>query len=115
MKFDGVVHSHAHILSRLASYEPTIPLLMSTSPFPLHYSLSYRPRNSLEKKASSSSVVTCSSKAGEVIVKGEKTVSKTFTFDKVFDQSSTQMDVYREVVNPIISEVLQGYNCTVFA
>lgn len=75
----------------------------------------FRPRNVAEKKANSCSVVACNSKIGEIVVKSDKTVSKTFTFDKVFDRSSTQIDVYGEVVSPIISEVLQGYNCTVFA
>ena len=41
--------------------------------------------------------------------------SKTFTFDKVFGPDSNQITVYKEVVYPIIEEVLQGYNCTVFA
>ncbi|OQR71667.1 kinesin protein KIF11, partial [Tropilaelaps mercedesae] len=40
---------------------------------------------------------------------------KTFTFDGTFGKDSTQIDVYRSVVQPLISEVLQGYNCTVFA
>ena len=74
-----------------------------------------RPRNSMEKKASSASVVECNRKAGEVCVKGDKMLSKTFTFDKVFDPSSSQIDVYKGVVDPIVREVLQGYNCTVFA
>ena len=64
-------------------------------------------------------VVETHSKKGEVQVKvkdtGEKSSTKTFTFDKVFDPNSTQIHVYKEVVSPIIQEVLQGYNCTVFA
>lgn len=79
------------------------------------HSSSHRPRNASEKKANSASVVDCNSKTGEVHVKGDKMLSKTFTFDKVFGKNSTQVDVYKEVVNPIIYEVLQGYNCTVFA
>lgn len=46
---------------------------------------------------------------------GEKSSTKTFTFDKVFGPKSSQIDVYRGVVSPIIEEVLMGYNCTVFA
>ncbi|VVC37337.1 Kinesin motor domain, conserved site,P-loop containing nucleoside triphosphate hydrolase,Kinesin motor [Cinara cedri] len=50
----------------------------------------------------------------------EKTVladrrTKTFHFDKVFGQNSKQVDVYNSVVYPLIKEVLDGYNCTVFA
>lgn len=46
---------------------------------------------------------------------GEKTTTKTFTFDKVYGTDSRQIDVYRGVVEPLIEEVLMGYNCTVFA
>lgn len=46
---------------------------------------------------------------------GDKTTTKTFTFDKVYGPDSQQIDVYRGVVEPLIEEVLMGYNCTVFA
>ncbi|XP_068081231.1 kinesin-like protein Klp61F isoform X2 [Anabrus simplex] len=41
--------------------------------------------------------------------------SRKFIFDKVFGPSCQQVDVYRTVVSPLVSEVLAGYNCTVFA
>lgn len=40
---------------------------------------------------------------------------KTFTFDAVFSPDSTQADVYNEVARPIVENVLQGYNGTIFA
>ncbi len=46
---------------------------------------------------------------------GEKTTTKTFAFDKVFGPDSSQIEVYKDVVEPIVDEVLMGYNCTVFA
>ena len=46
---------------------------------------------------------------------GGKTTTKTFTFDKVYGPDSKQIDLYRGVVEPLIEEVLMGYNCTVFA
>jgi len=42
-------------------------------------------------------------------------LTKTFQFDRVFGINSQQMDVYRAVVEPLINQVMQGYNCTVFA
>ena len=71
----------------------------------------------MEKKAGSANIVECHSSKGEVHIKQKDVVggTKTFTFDKVFGPSSTQITVYKEVVYPIIEEVLQGYNCTVFA
>ena len=81
-------------------------------------SFSLRPRNSAEKKAGSASVIECHPKRGEMLVRqefGEKSSTKTFTFDKVFSPEATQIEVYSGVVQPIIEEVLMGYNCTVFA
>ena len=77
-----------------------------------------RPLNQLEKKLGSHSNVDSNTRRGEVVVKQEmheKQTSKTFTFDKVFGPNSTQIDVYKNVVEPIVDEVLLGYNCTVFA
>lgn len=75
-----------------------------------------RPRNGIEKKAGSANVVECHGSKGEVQVKQKELGgTKTFTFDKVFGPNSTQITVYKDVVCPIIEEVLQGYNCTVFA
>jgi kinesin family protein 3/17 len=41
--------------------------------------------------------------------------SKTFTFDSVFPPESTQADVYNDVARPIVENVLEGYNGTIFA
>jgi len=61
-------------------------------------------------------VVDCPN-SREVTVKEKQLTSstKTFQFDKVFGPQSKQLDVYRSVVEPLIAQVLQGYNCTVFA
>lgn len=77
-----------------------------------------RPRNASEKKMGSSSVIDTNTRKGEVVVRHElhdKTTTKTFTFDRVYGPESNQLEVYKGVVEPIISEVLLGYNCTVFA
>lgn len=44
-----------------------------------------------------------------------KASKKSFVFDGVYDEKSTQKEVYESVVQPVVDEVLQGYNCTVFA
>lgn len=52
----------------------------------------------------------------EVIVKQlDNRMTKKFTFDRAFGPDSKQADVYQVVVAPLITEVLSGYNCTVFA
>eukprot|EP00961_Rhodomonas_salina_P110989 1493379-Rhodomonas_salina.2 len=44
-----------------------------------------------------------------------KVSKKAFAFDGVYDPSTSQKDIYDNVVRPVVDEVLQGYNCTVFA
>jgi kinesin family protein 11 len=44
-----------------------------------------------------------------------KQAKKNFTFDGTFDETTSQKDMYDNVVRPVVDEVLQGYNCTVFA
>ncbi|XP_021944821.1 kinesin-like protein KIF11-A isoform X2 [Folsomia candida] len=73
-----------------------------------------RPINSHERSKSAITVVDCPG-VREVVCKERGGVSKTFTFDRVFGPNSKQIDVYKSVVSPLLEEVLQGYNCTVFA
>ncbi|KAH1133256.1 hypothetical protein GYH30_011904 [Glycine max] len=44
-----------------------------------------------------------------------KHINRVFTFDKVFGPSTQQMDLYEQVVTPIVNEVLEGFNYTIFA
>ena len=77
-----------------------------------------RPLNSQEKKSGSYSVVDLNSDRLEVHIK-ERLIPtagvKTFTYDRVFGPHSKQIEVYRSMVIPTLEEVLQGYNCTIFA
>lgn len=41
--------------------------------------------------------------------------TKTYHFDRVFGPDSAQEQVYNAVVVPTLEEVIQGYNCTIFA
>ena len=43
------------------------------------------------------------------------TPAKIFTFDTVFAPDVKQVDVYNRVARPIVSNVLEGYNGTIFA
>ena len=82
----------------------------------LHDICNVRPRSLAETRANSPCVVHCHGNRGEILVKQKEAGgTKAFAFDKVFGPDSTQIMVYKEVVCPIIKEVLQGYNCTVFA
>jgi len=46
---------------------------------------------------------------------GEGKVSKQFVFDSVLDDRASQSDVYQEVAQPIVDDVLAGYNGTILA
>ncbi|KAG3117292.1 Kinesin-like protein [Phytophthora idaei] len=70
-----------------------------------------RPLNSREKAAGRGAVVQCKPNSNELAV----VKRKTYTFDRVFGQYSTQKDVFTSVVRPAVDEALAGYNCTVFA
>ena len=41
--------------------------------------------------------------------------TRTYPFDTVFGPDADQATIYNEVVSPMLEEVLQGYNCTLFA
>jgi len=72
--------------------------------------------NKSEKDARSYSVVdTPNQREVTVKEKAGSSLTKTFGFDRVFGPNSKQFDVYRAVVEPLIGQVMQGYNCTVFA
>lgn len=83
-----------------------------------------RPLNERERSAGERPVLQCSTERREVVCaapsgprKGASSSNpkKTFTYDHVFGPDATQADVYEGIVEPIVDEVLQGYNCTVFA
>eukprot|EP00871_Galdieria_phlegrea_P003520 jgi/Galph1/4169/GphlegSOOS_G2797.1 len=83
-----------------------------------------RPLNKKELGAGEECVISCNESRREVKVVAtneraanmiKKFQSKSFIFDKVFGMQATQEDVYEAVCKPIVDEVLNGYNCTVFA
>lgn len=43
------------------------------------------------------------------------TGGKLYNFDHVFGEQADQSMLYNDVVAPVLNEVLQGYNCTIFA
>jgi hypothetical protein len=49
----------------------------------------------------------------EITIRGG-TVDKKYNFDQVFGEAVTQFEIYNRVVAPMISNIISGYNCTVF-
>ncbi|KAH9322163.1 hypothetical protein KI387_016802, partial [Taxus chinensis] len=77
-----------------------------------------RPFNEEEVRSNAPQVVTCTEWQREVTVCqniASKQIDRTFTFDKVFGPSAQQKDLYDQAVVPIVNEVLEGFNCTIFA
>ncbi|GIX69584.1 kinesin-like protein KIF11 [Caerostris extrusa] len=73
-----------------------------------------RPLNGIERRQGSPSVVDVIPEKKEILLK-DKNTNREFFFDKVFPSDAKQITIYKAVVGPLIQEVLNGYNCTVFA
>ncbi|KAL3531852.1 hypothetical protein ACH5RR_005373 [Cinchona calisaya] len=62
--------------------------------------------------------VSCNESKREVSVLqnvANKQVDRVFTFDKVFGPKAQQRSIYDQAISPIVNDVLEGFNCTVFA
>ncbi|VAH01322.1 unnamed protein product [Triticum turgidum subsp. durum] len=77
-----------------------------------------RPLSEDETKGNTPVVISCNERRREVAatqVIANKQIDRTFAFDKVFGPSSKQKDLFEQSISPIVHEVLEGYNCTIFA
>ncbi|KAI1128666.1 kinesin motor domain-containing protein [Nemania abortiva] len=50
-----------------------------------------------------------------VVPNGKKVKDQTFGFDRIFDENTTQTEVYEATTKCLLDSVLDGYNATVFA
>ena len=77
-----------------------------------------RPLNEREKKHGTLPVISASTSDKTVTVikgTGSRQVKSSYKFDNVFTSFSTQEDVFEATLQPIIRDVLNGYESTVFA
>lgn len=77
-----------------------------------------RPLSEDEIKVHTPVVIKCHENRREISATqniGNKQIDRTFAFDKVFGPTSQQKDLFDHAVAPIVNEVLEGYNCTIFA
>lgn len=72
----------------------------------------FRPLNDSEEKAGSKFVVKFPQGVDENCI---SIAGKVYLFDKVFKPNATQEKVYNEAAKSIVSDVLAGYNGTIFA
>ncbi len=79
-----------------------------------------RPMNSKEVTEGRKSVINMQVNESQVTITNPDTTAisqdpKSFTFDAVYDDMSTQRAVYDETAYPLVESVLSGYNGTIFA
>ncbi|KAK8581511.1 hypothetical protein V6N13_144533 [Hibiscus sabdariffa] len=77
-----------------------------------------RPLSADEMRIHAPVVISCNETRREVCAVqtiANKQIDRTFLFDKVFGPSSQQKELFDLAVSPILNEVLEGYNCTIFA
>ncbi|KAK4743316.1 hypothetical protein SAY87_001317 [Trapa incisa] len=77
-----------------------------------------RPFSEDEKRSGAPEVVKCREYQREVSVSQNiagKQMDRVFMFDKVFGPTAHQKDLYEQAIVPIVNEVLEGFNCTIFA
>ncbi|CAE7205401.1 hypothetical protein CFE70_008614 [Pyrenophora teres f. teres 0-1] len=77
-----------------------------------------RGRNDREVRENSGVVVSTNGIKGSAVdlSMGPSALSnKTYQFDKVFSPAADQNMIFEDVVLPILNEVVDGFNCTIFA
>ncbi|KAI3991527.1 hypothetical protein MKX01_017146 [Papaver californicum] len=77
-----------------------------------------RPLSDEEQRLNIPKVISCNEQKREVNILqsiANKQVDRAFTFDKVFGPKAQQRSIYDHAISPIVNEVLEGFNCTVFA
>ncbi|KAJ6842801.1 kinesin-like protein KIN-5B [Iris pallida] len=77
-----------------------------------------RPLSDEEQKQNVQKVISCNEQRKEVtVLQGilNRQADKSFSFDKVFGPKSQQRSIYDHAISPIVNDVLEGFNCTVFA
>jgi kinesin family member 11 len=76
-----------------------------------------RPLNDREIKAGEHAALVCPADRDEVVLTRRQSGARhqAYAFDHVFGPESSQEEVYAKLLDPIVQDVLDGYNCTVFA
>lgn len=68
-----------------------------------------------EKSSNVRKIVQVPSKTQLLVNKVGDEFASGFTFAEVFDEEAKQDEVFDAMLRPIVDDVLQGYNCTLFA
>ncbi|KAG7358259.1 kinesin motor domain containing protein [Nitzschia inconspicua] len=104
---DSSGHSGASVSTEL--------LTTSTPEETIRVYLRLRPKNKLEALKRSKDCVRLHENPNDITVESPLLGESTFSFDQVFDEFSTQEEVYRECLSSLPQKLIQGINVTVFA
>ncbi|GLE09417.1 hypothetical protein PINS_up021047 [Pythium insidiosum] len=75
-----------------------------------------RPFSSKETNEGRKSIISIDSSSGVVAIRcPDNDQLKSFTFDSVYDESTTQRQFYDESGYPLVESIFEGYNGTIFA
>jgi len=92
---------------------------MSKSEECVRVAMRCRPLSSQEVADNRKITVQIAPQRKEILVNNPKPDSmeseKTFTFDFVYDWTSSQEEIYKQTAFPIVESVLEGFNGTIFA
>ncbi|KAH6607494.1 hypothetical protein Trco_003807 [Trichoderma cornu-damae] len=73
----------------------------------------FRPQNRVEIESGGKPIVTFNS--DDTCTLDSKEAQGSFTFDRIFDMSCKQQDIFDYSIRPTVDDILNGYNGTVFA
>eukprot|EP00128_Syssomonas_multiformis_P012542 Colp12_sorted_trinity150504_noHs@12263 len=74
----------------------------------------FRPQNDLESSQTGQQTIAEFQNESSLVFQ-DATAKHQFTFDRVFAPSTTQKQIFEYAAKPIVEDVLQGYNGTIFA
>ncbi|OZC06259.1 kinesin motor domain protein [Onchocerca flexuosa] len=77
---------------------------------PVRVAIRVRPLNSREKAENSQECVQCFVEQSQISING-----KMFTFDSIFDPTTSQETIYDACAAPLLEKIFDGYNCTILA
>lgn len=78
-----------------------------------------RPFNTKEKNEGRANIINMNMAGNQVVISNPDTKNpsddKSFTFDNVFDDTTQQKLFYEDCCFNLVENVLEGFNCTIFA
>ena len=77
--------------------------------------LRIRPMTAKELLSHCSSCLNYLTGTNQIVVGGEGSMQKSFTFDYIFDRMSAQDTIYSDCVLPLVDRLMEGFNATVLA